>query len=82
MDPEALLRDTPGYDLVCQLGKLAQFTNWTAEEAAACARECFEADRSKTNGGWAVAHPYRNDSVAEEVRVMREFLDARVASSQ
>jgi hypothetical protein len=67
VDPEHLLRGMAGYDTVCQLERLGEFT---------------QADRPEKGKSRTVERPDESDRVAQEADAMRQFLKERTRSSR
>ena len=66
IDPEALLRDLPGYDTLRRTEEAARLSAWTPEEATAQLRRLGPADTEAP-------------TVEGAARAMRQFIDQRVA---
>jgi hypothetical protein len=80
VDPEVLLCELTGYQVVQQMEEVARLMAFSAEEALAYLRASAEAVQPAEGDTPTVRREYRLDSATDVAQSMRAFLQARLES--
>jgi hypothetical protein len=78
VNPDALLRELTGYDVVKQMEEVARLMAYSAAEALAYLRSRVEGSSPAQGDQPAVRREYRLDTAADVAQSMRAFLQARL----
>jgi hypothetical protein len=78
IDPEVLLGELTGYQVVKQMEEVARLMAYSAAEALDYLRASVEAGRPTEGDTSAVRREYRLDTAADVAQSMRAFLQARL----
>jgi hypothetical protein len=80
IDPEALLRDQPSYDLIWRMEKTARAEAFTPEEALTHVRRAAMVPEGSRGPAGATECEYCLTTAEDRAQEMQEFLEERVAS--